>query len=162
MASCLSHRFVFGIQGSRSNAIAFCDQATIVYVAGHNIVIYNILEGQQRFIHGSDTSDLITAMSLCPSARFVALAEDGEKSTVRKKRACRSILPNGWNHTHLTQQLNNTHEYSEKQQVRSYRSHPHTVPSTLGVGIRSSHSTGTQGIAHRGRRKSMHQLGIQP
>lgn len=86
MSSCLSHRFVFGVQGSRSNAIAFSDQATIVYVAGHNIVIYNILEGQQRFIHGSDSSESITAMGVCPSARFVALAEDGEKSAVGEWR----------------------------------------------------------------------------
>ena len=82
MSSCLSHRFVFGVQGCRSNAIAFSDQATIVYVAGHNIVIYNILEGKQRFIHGSDLSVSITAMTVCPSARFVALAEDGDKPTV--------------------------------------------------------------------------------
>lgn len=117
MASCLSHRFVFGIQGNRSNAIAFSDQATIVYVAGHNIVIYNILEGQQRFIHGSDTSDLITAMSLCPSARFVALAEDGEKSTVRKKRACRSILPYVYVVSYTPHQAaeQNTRDYSEEE-----------------------------------------------
>lgn len=82
MSSCLSHRFVFGVQGSRSNAIAFSDQVTIVYVAGHNIVIYNILEGKQRFIHGSDQSESITAMTVCPSARFVALAEHGDKPTV--------------------------------------------------------------------------------
>lgn len=84
MTPCLSHRFVFGMQGTRSNAIAFSDQATIVYVAGHNVVIYNILEGKQRFIHGSESSESITAMALCPSARFVALAEDGEKPTVRR------------------------------------------------------------------------------
>lgn len=82
MTSCLSHRFVFGVQGSHSNAIAFSDQATVVYVAGHNIVIYNILEGKQRFIHGNESSESITAMALCPSARFVALAEDGDKPTV--------------------------------------------------------------------------------
>lgn len=85
MASCLSHRFVFGVQGNRSNAVAFSDQATIVYVAGHNVVIYNILEGKQRFIHGSEGSESITAMALCPSARFVALAEDGDKPTVSKQ-----------------------------------------------------------------------------
>ena len=83
MASCLSHRFIFGVQGSRSNAIAFSDQNTVVYVAGHNIVIYSILDGKQRFIHGSESSESITAMALCPSARFVALAENGDKSTVR-------------------------------------------------------------------------------
>ena len=82
MASCLSHRFIFGVQGSRSNAIAFSDQNTIVYVAGHNIVIYSILDGKQRFIHGSESSESITAMALCPSARFVALAENGDKPTV--------------------------------------------------------------------------------
>lgn len=84
--SCLSHRFVFGVQGNRSNAIAFSDQVTIVYVAGHNVVIYNMLEGKQRFIHGSDTSESITAMALCPSARFLALAEDGDKPTVSGQR----------------------------------------------------------------------------
>lgn len=92
MSSCLSHRFVFGVQGNRSNAIAFSDQVTIVYVAGHNIVIYNILEGKQRFIHGSDQSESITAMTVCPSARFVALAEDGDKPTVSEGVESRALL----------------------------------------------------------------------
>lgn len=84
MASCLSHRFVFGVQGSKSNSIGFSDETTLLYVAGHNVVIHDILEGKQRFIHGSESSTLIAAMSLSPSARFVALAEDGAKARVRK------------------------------------------------------------------------------
>ena len=79
MASCLSPRFVFGVQGSRSNAIGFSDQATLVYLAGHTVVIYNILDGKQRFIHGSESSESITAMALCPSSRFIAIAEDSDK-----------------------------------------------------------------------------------
>ncbi|CAM9161858.1 unnamed protein product [Discosporangium mesarthrocarpum] len=82
MASCLSHRLVFGIQHNTSNAVAFSDQASIVYIGGHNIVVYNILERKQRFIHGSENSDSITAMALCPASRFIAIAENGEKSVV--------------------------------------------------------------------------------
>lgn len=82
MTSYLSHRFIFGINGSRSNGIAFSDQATIVYIAGHNLVVYNILEGKQRFIHGLESSESITAMALCPSARFIAMAEYSNTSTV--------------------------------------------------------------------------------
>lgn len=82
MSSCLSQRFIFGINGNRSNTIAFSDQVTIVYVAGHNVVVYNILERKQRFIHGSESSEAITAMTLCPSARFVAVAESGDRPKV--------------------------------------------------------------------------------
>lgn len=129
MASCLSHRFVFGVQGSRSNAIAFSDQATIVYVAGHNIVIYNILEGKQRFIHGSELSESIAAMALCPSARFVALAEAGEKPTVRQSnvRSCSCI------HVHA-QNVTRTFGYA-------------TTCIKTGFTLRSSHAAYTQDLA---------------
>lgn len=92
MASYLSHRFVFGINGSRSNGIAFSDQATIVYIAGHNLVVYNILEGKQRFIHGLESSESITAMALCPSAQFVAMAEYSNTSTVSHHETWLSIF----------------------------------------------------------------------
>lgn len=84
MSSCLSQRFIFGVRGHRSSALEFCDESTLVYVAGHNVVVQDIDEGKQRFINGSERSTSITAVALCPSARIVALAEDGEKPTVKK------------------------------------------------------------------------------
>ncbi|CAM9434154.1 unnamed protein product, partial [Choristocarpus tenellus] len=98
MASCLSERFIFGMQNR--SPVAFSDQATIVYVGGYNIVIYNMLERKQRFIHGSETSESITAMILCPASRFIAVAEDGEKPSVsvydlRTLRKRKTLLVDG-------------------------------------------------------------------
>ena len=49
--------------------LAHIDENVLVYPAGHNIVVYNGDEKQQKFIYGSDTSEGITAMAVCPSKR---------------------------------------------------------------------------------------------
>jgi hypothetical protein len=49
---------------------------------GHNIVIYNNESKTQKFIHGLENSDEITALAVSPCKRFLASAEKGEKSTV--------------------------------------------------------------------------------
>jgi hypothetical protein len=56
-------------QHTTGNA-AFMDSGTVVYTAGHNIVLHTIADRKQRFIHGGEGSDGITAMALCP--RYVA------------------------------------------------------------------------------------------
>ena len=51
--------------------LAYLDDQLIVYPAGHNIVVYNIEEKKQKFICGSDTTEGITAMAVCPSKRYI-------------------------------------------------------------------------------------------
>ena len=46
-ASALSHRYIWGLKGDVRQNIAFHDETTCVYVAGHTVVLYNTLEKRQ-------------------------------------------------------------------------------------------------------------------
>ena len=70
MSGALSHRHLFGLKGDVKDNVAYVDDITLVYIAGHNTVVYNTLERRQRFIHGSEDSEGITAMAVCPSKRY--------------------------------------------------------------------------------------------
>ncbi|CAM9492887.1 unnamed protein product [Chrysoparadoxa australica] len=95
MSAGLSHRHVFGVNGAVPNGISFSDQTTLLYVAGHNLVFYDILEKSQRFIHGTEGCAAITALAICPNSKFVAVAESqGEHQiciydlrTLRKRKS---------------------------------------------------------------------------
>lgn len=65
------------------NNVAFIDEHNAVYPCGHNIVLHNIETREQQCISGLDSnlSEGITAMSLSPSRRFLAVAEKSEKAT---------------------------------------------------------------------------------
>ena len=54
----------------------------LVYPAGHNTIIYNTEDRKQKFIHGTEGTEGITAMAVCPSKRFVAVAEKSERGLV--------------------------------------------------------------------------------
>lgn len=72
-ATSLKYRRVFGINGSIADNISFTDQDSIVYVAGHNIVLYNKTDKKQRIINlgagdqatASGVTDVITAFASC-------------------------------------------------------------------------------------------------
>jgi cilia- and flagella-associated protein 57 len=57
--------YLIAVCNTTGNA-AFMDSGTVVYTAGHNIVLHTIADRKQRFIHGGEGSDGITAMALCP------------------------------------------------------------------------------------------------
>eukprot|EP00611_Tribonema_gayanum_P018546 TRINITY_DN31680_c0_g1_i1.p1 TRINITY_DN31680_c0_g1~~TRINITY_DN31680_c0_g1_i1.p1 ORF type:complete len:302 (+),score=64.88 TRINITY_DN31680_c0_g1_i1:23-907(+) len=78
----LSHRYVFGLAGKVSGNAAFMDAGTVVYVAGHCVVLHTIADRKQRFIPASEGGEGITATALCPSGRFVAIAEAGDRAVV--------------------------------------------------------------------------------
>ena len=97
----LVKRHVFGINNRFDNNITFLDSRVLIYVAGRNIVFYNIDEHSQRFVVGSSPSSEnwisdpeICCISLSPSTRYLAIAERGEKpsitildtQTLRKKK----------------------------------------------------------------------------
>ena len=75
----LSFRHMFGINGSVSDNISFSDDDTIVYIVGHNVVLYNKVDKKQRFIYGSEASDGMTAFAVSPGKRYIAIAERGDR-----------------------------------------------------------------------------------
>ena len=71
-------RFVFGVNGQLNNCLHLHEEKKLVYVTGHNIVVYNTDEGTQQFIPGSENADEINFITLSPSGRFIAYCERAE------------------------------------------------------------------------------------
>ena len=88
-------KHIFGCKGDIANAVYHIDEHRVIYASGHNIVIYNIEDRQMQFLPGLEGSLGITAVSLCPKRRFLAVAERAERAIIfvydlqkqRKKRA---------------------------------------------------------------------------
>lgn len=74
-ASTLSCKYIFGLQSRLRQNVAFVDDHTICYPAGHYIVIYNLQDKSQKFISASLSASGISALAISPSKRFLALAE---------------------------------------------------------------------------------------
>ena len=55
---------------------------SIVYPAGHNVVIRNLDTQQEQFIQPPLESEGITGLAVTPNQRHVAVIERGEKPTV--------------------------------------------------------------------------------
>ena len=62
--------------------IHYIDENLVVYPAGHNTVVYNTDTRTQKFIQGSEDTEGITAITLSPSRRYVAVAERAERAMV--------------------------------------------------------------------------------
>lgn len=65
----LQFRHVFGINTNVVDNVSYTDDDTIVYVAGHSIVLYSIPEKRQRFIQSADITESITAYTSGPGKR---------------------------------------------------------------------------------------------
>lgn len=68
-------RFIFGANGGLNGCLHMHEEKQLVYVAGHNVIIYNMDECQQQFIPGSENIDEINFITLSPSGRYIALCE---------------------------------------------------------------------------------------
>ena len=51
------------------------EEKKLIYIAGHNIVIYNAEDGTQQFVPGSDNATEINYVTLSPSGRYLAYCE---------------------------------------------------------------------------------------
>ena len=71
-------RFIFGVNGQLNNCLMIHEEKKLVYVAGHNIVVYDTDEGTQQFIAGSENATEINFITLSPSGRSVAFCEKAE------------------------------------------------------------------------------------
>ena len=92
-------KHIFGLKSDTNGSVFHIDEQKVIYTAGHNVVIYSPEEKQQQFFPGLGVSLGITAISLSPLRRHLAVAEKAasEKSepaiivvydthTQRKKR----------------------------------------------------------------------------
>ena len=78
-------RHTFGIKADVKDNICYLDEQTVLYPAGHNVVIFNTEQKTQKFIPGTDNTEGITAMAVSPNHKYVAVAErakEGEKAQV--------------------------------------------------------------------------------
>jgi len=78
--STLAIRQIYGINSNVTDNLSFCDEDTVVYVAGHSVVLYNKLDKRQRFVRQEkEVVNTITAFALGNDRdkRYVAIAERG-------------------------------------------------------------------------------------
>jgi hypothetical protein len=74
----LTPKFIFGCNGEIPNNLFLIDDRKIMYLAGHNVVVYNTDDRTQYFIPGSENSGGINYIGLSPSKRFLAICEKGD------------------------------------------------------------------------------------
>ncbi len=80
-APALVHRHAFGMKGDVVDNVHWIDESTVVYPAGHNVIVLNVESKVQRFIHGSTDIagapggiSAITAMTVSPNKRYAWVA----------------------------------------------------------------------------------------
>ena len=73
-------KFLFGHKGDVNGNLFFLDNSTICYPCGHNIVIYSLDDGTQKFIPGTEGSEGITAMALSHNRKQLAVCEQASKA----------------------------------------------------------------------------------
>jgi WD40 repeat protein/chromosome segregation ATPase len=78
----ISYRQIYGINANVPDNIAFTDEDTCAYIAGHNIVQYNRTDKRQRFLQLNEVVDTVTAFHSGCGKRIAAVAERGEKPLV--------------------------------------------------------------------------------
>ena len=83
----VSPRHTFGLKADVKDNVHYLDEQTVLYPAGHNVVIFNIEQKTQRFISGTEKTEGITAIAVSPNKKFVAVAERAAEG------ACPCILP---------------------------------------------------------------------
>ena len=78
----LIHRHVFGIKGDVREPVAFIDEQSVLYPAGHNTVIYSMENRTQKFLPGTEKTEEITAVAVSPNKKFAAVAEKSDKGAI--------------------------------------------------------------------------------
>lgn len=71
-------KFMFGIAGHLKNNLHIIDDNKLLYVAGHNVIIFNTEESTQTFIPGSENTECINFITVSPGKKFLAICERGE------------------------------------------------------------------------------------
>ena len=75
-------RHIWGLRNDVKDNLHVIADTTIIYPAGHNIVIRNLETQQQQFIQPPLDSEGILGLTLAPNQRHVAVTERAERATV--------------------------------------------------------------------------------
>ena len=75
-------KHIFGCKADITNAIFQIDEHRIIYPAGHNVVVYHNDDQPMEFYQAHEGSFGITAMTVCPTRRFLAVAERAERAII--------------------------------------------------------------------------------
>ncbi|OQS07328.1 WD repeat-containing protein 65-like [Thraustotheca clavata] len=78
----LVHRHIFGLKANVANVVTYVDDQMVAYPAGHTLVVYGLDDKKQKFITCTENTEGITSLSVCPSRRFIAIAEKSERGVV--------------------------------------------------------------------------------
>lgn len=75
-------RHVFGLKGDVKDNVHYVDETTVLFPAGHNVVLYNTEQKVQKFIPGTIDTSGITCLAISPNKKYVAIAERAEKAMI--------------------------------------------------------------------------------
>lgn len=75
-------KFIAGLRVEVRQNLFFLNDNTVVYPAGHNVVVFNTEEKTQRYIAGIEGSVGISAQAVSPSKKYLAVCERSEKAPV--------------------------------------------------------------------------------
>jgi len=78
----LTPKFIFGVNGAVPHSLYVIEDKKLLYVAGHFVILYNMDERTQYFIHGQERSEGINCINVSPSKRFLAICEKGERRAI--------------------------------------------------------------------------------
>eukprot|EP01135_Chromosphaera_perkinsii_P004015 Nk52_evm28s266 gene=Nk52_evmTU28s266 len=78
----LQPNHAYGFKGDVKDNISFLDEHFVIYPVGSNLVMYNVDQKSQKFLQGAEKREGMTAMTVSPSRRYVAIAERGDRPTV--------------------------------------------------------------------------------
>lgn len=72
----------FGLRSDVKDNVWYYDEHSILFPAGHNIVLFDGERGEQKFIPATERTEGISAICLSPNRRYVAVGEVVEKAQV--------------------------------------------------------------------------------
>lgn len=81
-ASAIIPRLAFGYRGAVKDNPQYAEDGSLIYVAGHNIIIHSVDGKTQKIISGSAEAECITAITVSTNKRLLAVAERAEKAIV--------------------------------------------------------------------------------
>eukprot|EP00198_Chlamydomonas_reinhardtii_P011942 XP_001701279.1 flagellar associated protein [Chlamydomonas reinhardtii] len=80
--STLAPRFIFGFRADVKDNVHYAEDGSVVYPAGHNIVLYSPDTRTQRLIPGTLESEGITAICVSANKKLMAVAERSDKAMI--------------------------------------------------------------------------------
>ena len=72
-------RFAFGVNGQISHCLSIVEDKKLVYVAGHNVILYHTDDMSQLFIPGSSDADAINFIHVSTTGKYLAICEKAER-----------------------------------------------------------------------------------